>query len=236
MSPFFSVIVCTHNRERLIPRALDSILSQRCDDWEVVVVDDGSNDATPAVLDRYQKHCSKFIVVQHSENRGVSAARNTGIENSNGRYITFLDSDDEYAPNHLANRKKILHQNPEIQLLHGGMEVIGDPFVIDKDDYGKRIHLTDCAVGGTFFIRRDVLKMVGQFSQLSYAEAADFFERSLEAGVIVRKTSSPSYRYFRTTKNQITTNFANTTQRRSLHGWVRDLMLRINCSSALLGK
>lgn len=228
MKPFFTVIVCTYNREQLLPRAFDSIISQSCKDWEVIVVDDGSTDATEALLVQYEKRWAELTVVRHDRNRGVGAARNTGVENAKGRYITFLDSDDEYVSIHLANRKKILEQKPEIQFLHGGMEIVGDPFVVDKDDFGKRIHVADCAVGGTFFIHQDVFEIVGNFKNMPYAEDADFYERSLKAGVIVHKTSCPSYRYFRNTQNQITTNFAEATARRSLDDWVHDLTLKLS--------
>lgn len=204
MRPFFTIVVCTYNRQRKLSRALDSIQSQSCTDWEVVVVDDGSTDATGALLDRYQESCSALTIASHRQNRGVSAARNTGIGNANGRYITFLDSDDEYTPNHLANRKKILQGDPGIQLLHGGLSVVGDPFVVDKDDFGKRKHVNECAVGGTFFIRRDVFDQIGLFQNLSYAEDAEFFERAVEAGVRIERTNIESYIYYRNTPNQIT--------------------------------
>ena len=227
MKPFFTVIVCTYNRERFLRRALESIISQSYKDWEVVVVDDGSTDATKALLDKYKNRYVQLTLVCHDRNRGVSAARNTGIANANGRFVTFLDSDDEYASSHLGNRKKVLQQNPEIQFLHGGLEVVGDPFVVDKDNLEKRIHVDECAVGGTFFIRRDVFKIVGNFKDLPYAEDAEFYERSLEAGIAVLQTSYPSYRYFRNTQNQITTKFANASPRGPRDGMVRDLILKL---------
>ena len=138
-------------------------------------------------------------VVRHERNHGVAAARNTGIKYANGVYVTFLDSDDEYAPDHLANRKKILSQSPEIQLLHGGLEIVGDPYVVDKNDFSKRIHVTECAVGGTFFIRGNVFEKVGHFQNLSYAEDAEFFERAVAAGVKIERTNIGSYIYHRNT-------------------------------------
>ena len=107
MNPFFTVIVCTYNRERFLPRALDSLQNQTCKDWEIVVIDDGSTDASTVLLNRYKGTSMNMHVVRHERNQGVAAARNTGIKYANGVYVTFLDSDDEYAPDHLANRKKI---------------------------------------------------------------------------------------------------------------------------------
>ena len=172
----------------------------------MIVVDDGSTDSTLRLLEPYKTRIQGLIVVRHDSNQGVGAARNSGVELANGRYVTFLDSDDEYHPCHLADRKKILLETPNVQLLHGGVEVIGDPYVVDKNDYGKQIHLSECAIGGTFFIRRDVFDTVGVFSNLPYADDSEFFERASSKGIIVLKTSMPSYRYFRDTQNQITAN------------------------------
>lgn len=224
MIPFFTVIVCTYNRARYLHRALGSILDQSCCDWEVIVVDDGSTDSTLDLLGRYRDQ--RFKVVRHKRNLGVGAARNTGIKHSTGQFVTFLDSDDEYLPNHLDNRKKVLKQMPSVQLLHGGVEVIGDPFVVDKDDYGKRIHLDECAIGGTFFIRRDVFDAVGLFRNLRYADDSDFFERAVSLGIEIHKTGIPSYRYFRNTQNQVTSKVGEDTKgalanvMRSLRQWM----------------
>lgn len=91
--PSISVIVPVYNVEKFLNRCVDSILSQTFTDFELILVDDGSPDNCPAICDDYaQKDCRVYVI--HQNNKGVSAARNTGIEYAEGRYIAFADSDD----------------------------------------------------------------------------------------------------------------------------------------------
>ena len=88
-----SVIIPVYNAERYIRFALDSLVGQTFKDWEAVVIDDGSNDGSAAICDEYAARDDRFRVI-HTENKGVSEARNLGIELAKGDYIGFLDSDD----------------------------------------------------------------------------------------------------------------------------------------------
>ncbi|MEZ5031442.1 MAG: glycosyltransferase [Saprospiraceae bacterium] len=98
--PFFSIIIPTFNRDVLVIRAIDSVIAQTCDDWELIVIDDASTDNTAEYLDRYSQN-SKIIVIRNGVNLERSVSRNIGIERSNGSYICFLDSDDYYLESHL---------------------------------------------------------------------------------------------------------------------------------------
>lgn len=95
--PLISVIIPVYNLEKYISYAVNSIISQDMTDWELIIVDDGSTDNTGQVCDTFLQ-MDRRIRVFHTPNRGVSAARNTGLENSQGRYIAFLDGDDIYSP------------------------------------------------------------------------------------------------------------------------------------------
>ncbi len=204
MRPFFSVIVCTYNRAALLPRALDSIRSQVETDWEVVIVDDGSTDTTLQTVQKYTETDPRYRLVRHESNLGTAQARNTGLQHVTGLFVTFLDSDDAYDPEHLSSRKTMLLQHPGVHLLHGGVTVIGDPWVVDKDDPSRKIHIDDCVVGGTFFIRKDALDQVGGFADVPYADDAEFFSRVEAAGFTIAQTDHPTYIYHRDTPNQIT--------------------------------
>lgn len=94
------------NRAHTLPRALDSVLAQDWQDWEVVVVDDGSSDDTRAVLGRYDD--PRIRLVAHEVNRGVTAAKNTGFDHCRGEWIATLDSDDALAPGALATFMRVL--------------------------------------------------------------------------------------------------------------------------------
>jgi len=101
--PLVSVIVPVYNREHCIKRAIDSVLAQSFRDFEVVVVDDGSKDGTAGILKSY----GESIRLIRQENAGVSAARNTAIRAARGRWIAFLDSDDEWRPEKLEWQMKM---------------------------------------------------------------------------------------------------------------------------------
>lgn len=204
MKPFFSVIICAYNRARLLPRALDSLLAQTEPDWEAIVVDDGSTDNTVGVVEKFIATDCRIRLVQNKVNCGASAAKNKGVHHAQGHFVTFLDSDDEYTTDHLATRKAILRQDNSICFLHGGVQLVGNPYVVDKDNYARKIHIDDCVLGGTFFIRSDVFEQVSGFDDLRYAEDSKFFERASAAGVKISQTNYPSYIYYRDAPDQLT--------------------------------
>ena len=99
--PFFSIIIPTYNRADILPETLGYIQQQDFQDWECIVVDDGSKDNTRQVVS-YLTANDKRIKYIHQNNAERSAARNNGAKNSNGQYFIFLDSDDAFAPNYLS--------------------------------------------------------------------------------------------------------------------------------------
>ncbi|MCP4350154.1 MAG: glycosyltransferase [Desulfobacterales bacterium] len=108
-NPLVSVIIPTYNRARMLKQAVDSVLAQDFADFELIVVDDGSDDNTQEILDEYQ---DEIIVIQQ-ENKGVSAARNKGIVSASGRFTAFLDSDDLWMPKKLSAQVSFFHSNPD---------------------------------------------------------------------------------------------------------------------------
>lgn len=191
--PFFSVIVCTYNRASIIHRALDSLLKQSCRDWECIIIDDDSGDNTQEIISPYLKNNIRYIRHTH---RGCALSKNAGMEAARGSYITFLDSDDEYKPEHLAIRKNILQKESGIDLLYSEVEIIGNPFVPDKDHHDKLIAIADCVVGGTFVIKRDALESEDRFRDV-YSDDSAFWERFVATGRQVKKINEPTYIYHR---------------------------------------
>lgn len=95
-----SVVIPTYNRADVLPRAIESVINQTYNDYEIIVVDDGSKDKTQKIMESYESDKIKYI--KHSTNRGQNSARNTGILNSSGYYISYLDSDDVFFPEHIS--------------------------------------------------------------------------------------------------------------------------------------
>jgi len=104
-----SVIIPTYNRSQLLPRAVDSVLSQKGAKFELIIVDDGSTEKLPDIL----CHPSSGLRIFRQENKGPAAARNLGIKEARGEWIAFLDSDDEWKPGKLKAQLEFLRKNPD---------------------------------------------------------------------------------------------------------------------------
>ena len=105
--PFFSIIIPVYNVAQYLRECLDSVLSQTVTDWEAICVDDGSTDGSGAILAEYAAKDKRFKVIRQA-NAGVSAARNAGISNATGEYITYLDGDDVYDSAWLAEASSLI--------------------------------------------------------------------------------------------------------------------------------
>jgi len=108
-NPEVSVVIPTYNRGWIIKEAIDSVLAQDYRNFQLIVVDDGSTDNTMDILDSYQED----IHVVPQKNRGVSAARNQGLEQASGSFIAFLDSDDIWLPQKLSSQVAFFNSNPD---------------------------------------------------------------------------------------------------------------------------
>lgn len=106
----FSVVIPLYNKEHYIEKTIRSVLAQTCPDYEVIVVDDGSKDSSLALAKKFEGGNIRVIA---QENQGVSVARNTGILNASGKYICFLDADDEWRPDYLATIQSLTDKYPE---------------------------------------------------------------------------------------------------------------------------
>ncbi|TNF06006.1 MAG: glycosyltransferase family 2 protein, partial [Deltaproteobacteria bacterium] len=116
--PFFSIILPTYNRAHFLPKAIESVLAQTFEDWELVIVDDGSIDNTKEVVDSYR---DPRIVYFYQLNQERSVARNNGISQAKGDYICFLDSDDYYLPGKLKNLSEQIKFYDKAVLLFDGL-------------------------------------------------------------------------------------------------------------------
>ena len=110
--PLVSVIIPTFNRGWILKEAIDSVLDQEFDDYELIIVDDGSTDDTREILDSY----GEDIIVLRQSNKGVSAARNRGITEATGQLIAFLDSDDFWLPEKLSRQVDFFNTNPAVMV------------------------------------------------------------------------------------------------------------------------
>ena len=167
--PRVSVVIPTHDRKEILPRALDSVINQTFSDWELIVVDDGSTDDTDKMILR------DYPAVRYcrQENAGVSNARNSGVAMASGEWIAFLDSDDAWLPEKLDRQLSGLVVEPELRLSHtdeiwirNGRRV-NQPKEYAKsggDIYRRGLPLC-CICPSSVLIRKDLFEEVGGFDE-----------------------------------------------------------------------
>ena len=109
-----SVIIPTYNRAKKACRAVSSVLDQTFKDFEIIVIDDASTDDT---IEKLKEFDNRIQVIRHSDNRGVSSARNSGINKAKGKYIALLDSDDYWLPEKLRVQTDFFNKNPDAVIL-----------------------------------------------------------------------------------------------------------------------
>jgi len=179
----------------LVKRAIDSVLRQDLQNFELIFIDDGSHAALAHEYADYVKLFPEKIKYLRHTNCGQSESINRGIAWSRGEYITILDADDEFKPNHLS---LCMAEMAFADLIASHTETVvdeeADYYVPDRHDNSKVIHVDDCILFATLFGKRQV------FSQYSfnntYAADARFYEQAARE-YIVRKVDLRSYVYYR---------------------------------------
>ncbi|HVC45661.1 MAG TPA: glycosyltransferase family 2 protein [Terracidiphilus sp.] len=119
-----SIVVPFHNSERFLAETIESVLAQSCSQWELLLVDDGSTDRSAELareLASRRPDAMRYLA-QPGGNRGITAARNLGARNARGAFLAFLDSDDLWLPNKLAEQSAILDAFPEVGFVYGHSE------------------------------------------------------------------------------------------------------------------
>ncbi len=117
------MIIPTYNRAKALPKAIQSVLSQTFKDFEIIIVDDSTDDATEEVIKKFDDE--RIYYIRRQKREGVSAARNAGIKASNGEFIAFLDDDDEWLPEKLEYQIDVFKKNPDVGLVYTGIWQIG---------------------------------------------------------------------------------------------------------------
>jgi glycosyltransferase involved in cell wall biosynthesis len=169
MEKFISVIIPTYNRVQRLKKAIDSVLAQSHRNFELIVVDDGSDDNTAELIDKNNAD----IVYIRQENRGPAAARNRGIEKARHNLLAFLYSDDWFAGNKLETQIEEMDQNPSYLISHTDEiwyrngQLLNQKLKHKKksgDIFGQSLEL--CAVGmSTIMIRKEIFERYGLFDE-----------------------------------------------------------------------
>ena len=186
VTPAVTVIIPTFNRAALLPKAVESVLAQTFQDFEIVLVDDASSDSTPNVIRGFSDPRIRYV--RHDSNRGIAVARNTGVANARGRFIAFLDDDDEWLPVKLERQIEILENSSRsVGAVYSAFEKV------DKDT-GERVAVVRPAKSGhilnelcmrnwigtasTVCLKRECFEEVGWFDErVTFGEEYDMWIR-----------------------------------------------------------
>lgn len=184
--PFFSVVIPLYNKEKFVLATLDSIAAQTFTDYEIIVVDDASTDGSLSAAGKFP---GKINIVSHDKNKGLSAARNTGIRNASSDLIAFVDADDVWKPDFLYNMHELIHKFPEAGIYASGYEEkypgmtlnvhknieFGEGEMQLVDDFFKANLHQPIFWYGSAVVRREVFDSVGNFDEtVTYGEDTDF--------------------------------------------------------------
>lgn len=181
--PLFSVIIPTYNRRPFLAKAVNSICNQTYTGWELIIIDDGSDDNTNQLVSGYNDPRIRYI---YQPNKGVSKARNEGLKQAVGQYICFLDSDDWWDKDKLAVGHQYIIQNPQYRIFHTQEIWCRAGELLSQKDKHRKPHgsifpycLPLCCVSiSTVLIHRSVFTHIGVFDEsLPACEDYDFWLR-----------------------------------------------------------
>jgi len=206
-----SVIVPTYNRERYLKEAMDSVLNQTHKNLELHIVDDGSTDSTKDLVKSFTDDRIKYY---YQKNQGQSVARNTGIKNSQGEYICFLDSDNLWKHDKLERQLKLMAENPDYQIVYGENEIIDENGQVQpagpavqrySGNIMSRLLVFNFVNFNSAMIRRECFDQMGGMNQNT--RVADDYELFLKFSTRYRFLYVPEFfAQYRVMENQISSN------------------------------
>lgn len=217
MSDLVSIIMPTYKRSDLIEKAIASVENQTYKNWELIIVDDNPKDSeyrekTEKKLKKYRNN-PKIRYVQREKNGGGALARNTGIENAKGKYIAFLDDDDEYETTKLEKQIRVFEENKDekLAIVTCQMAVVDENrkvLKIDKNEIKEDSLKTHLLYGlgftGTLMIKRDILVECGMFTDTPSLQEYIMLLKILEKGYKAKVVSEPLFKLYQHSGERIT--------------------------------
>jgi len=184
-NPTVSVVIPTYNRADILPRAVDSVLGQTYEDFELFVVDDASTDETPAVAQAYEDDRLRYIQHEkHAGNGGIT--RNTALERVSGEYVAFLDDDDEWLSTKLEKQVAVIEDvSNEVALVYCWMDYYDGDTVVEHrhpelrgDIFREMLDRNAITAASTLLVRTEVARELDGFDdQLLRGIDSDFIRR-----------------------------------------------------------
>jgi len=197
---FFTIVMPVFNCEAYLNDAIQSVIDQAFEDWELIIIDDGSQDNSYSVAHNHMINDNRIRILQHEDglNKGVSTSRNLGVENSRGDWISLLDADDLWKPEKLEKEFEVINSHPEVVLIYSlanrlytgltpgnhnngslyGSGISGE--VIDP--FKKLISGFTASTSSVTFRRETFIKCNGFNEKFSFSEDTLLFHKLMEHG------------------------------------------------------
>ena len=182
--PIVSIIIPCYNQAKYLSETLDSVLAQTYQDWECIIINDGSSDSTEDIAEKYCAEDSRFFYI-YQDNQGVVAARNNAISQSHGKYLLPLDGDDMIHKRYIEEAVKVIERDPKLKLVCCECEYIGDKTGrIELPKYSlETLCERNCFVCTSLFRRIDFDRIGGYNDNMKLGlEDWDFWLSLLENG------------------------------------------------------
>jgi glycosyltransferase involved in cell wall biosynthesis len=175
-----SIVLPTYNGARYLRESLDSVLAQTHENWQLVVVDDGSADETPQIIAEYAERDPRIETIRHERNQGMARGLNDGFAAARGDYLTWTSDDNRYKPSALADMVAFLAERPDVGLVYTDYTVIdADGNEVSRErvrDPSWLVYMN--VLMGCFLYRREVREAVGANAEdLGVAEDFDYWLR-----------------------------------------------------------
>lgn len=165
--PKVSVVLPTYNGQKYIKEAVESIINQTFEDWELIIVNDCSTDETGKVIEEYGKKDSRIRIINNNVNKKLPASLNVGFSQAIGEYFTWTSDDNMYLPNALRVMTEYLDRNPQQVMVRARYSVINEDkeVLYVADEYDRDIGYIRNCVGACFMYRKEVVKNIGSYDE-----------------------------------------------------------------------
>jgi glycosyltransferase involved in cell wall biosynthesis len=222
-SPLVSVVMSVYNEEIYLKDTIESILNQTMEDFEFIIVDDGSDDGTPDILDSYRNKDKRFHVISNSKNAGIARALNIGIGEASGRYIALMDAGDISHPRRfekqvdfLEKRKDVFILGTQGQWIDTNHNVIGS-WKLPLNVTDKKVYKTGGAIHPSIMVRRELFDRIGLYKpELEMSQEFEMYLRTIKNGLKIANLEDPPLISVMERKSGMTLTHLKTIQKNQL--------------------
>lgn len=202
MNPVISIILPTYNGGDTVVRAIKSVQNQSFNDWELIVVIDGSTDTTYERVSKMSVSDPRIIIINNTENQGIQKTLNAGLQKVRSNYVARIDDDDEWVDLHkLQKQFDFLESNPEYVLVGTGVVLVDKQqkeltrYLLPESDYEIRTKILgqNCFAHPTVMFRMSAIDQVGKYSEEKNYKHIEDYELWLRMGIIGKFTNLPIY-------------------------------------------